>query len=170
MRSFRAPIVALALAGLAPVGGPARGGEDGFLAGRLRSAANALLAATATVDADRLKPMTEVVDLLSQVAVRGQLQGDVRAKLADAAARLGKGTTPFADPGVEQALNGAYAALHAGRRFTFPPGVRGIGQARDACQQAIDKAAAALEAGRHEEATKGMLQLLMILTTPMEAN
>ena len=170
MRSFRAPIVALALAGLALVGRPARGGEDADLAARLRSAANTLLAAGATEDADRMKPMTEAVGLLSQVAARGQLQADVRAKLADAAARLRKGTTPFADPGVEDALNGAYAALHAGRRFTFPPGIRGIEQARDACQRAIDGAAAALEAGRHEEATKGMLQFLMLLTTPMEAH
>ncbi len=170
MRSLKAPIVALALAGLALVGRPARGGEDADLAGRLRSAANALLAAAATEDADRMNPMTEVVGLLSQVAVRGQLQGDVRAKLADAAARLRKGTTPFADQGVEDALNGAYAALHGGRRFTFPAEVRGIDQARDACQRAIDGSAAALESGRHEEATKGMMQFLMLLTTPMEAH
>jgi hypothetical protein len=170
MKSFRAPIVALSLAGLAVVGRPARCGEDADLAARVRSAANALLASSTTADADRMKPMTEVVGLLSQVAVRGQLPDDVRARLADAAARLRKGTSPFADPGVEQALNGAYAALHGGRRFTFPSGIRGIDQARDASQRAIDGAAAALEAGRHEEATKDLLQFLMLLTTPMEAH
>jgi hypothetical protein len=170
MTFFRAPIVALALAGSALVGRPARGGENADLAARLRSAASSLLAAAATEDADRMKAMTEVVGFLSQVAVRGQLPVDVRTKLADAAERLRKGTTPFADPGVEQALNGAYAALHAGRPFRLPPEIRGVDQARDACQRAIDGAAAALEAGRHEEGAKGMLQFLMLLTTPVEAH
>lgn len=169
MRPFRAPIVALALAGLALVGRPARGGEDADLAARLRTAANALLAAVSTQDADRTKPMTEVVSLMSQVAVRGQLPRDVREELADAARRLRNAATPFADPGVEAALNGAYAALQ-GRPFTFPSGIRGFDQAREACRRAIDGAVTALEAGRHEEATRGMLKFLMLVTTPMEAH
>jgi hypothetical protein len=94
----------------------------------------------------------------------------VAAGIGEALGRLRKGTGPFPDPRVGAALDEAYAALHGGRRFSFPPGIQSIDQARDACLREVDGAAAALAAGRREEATKGLLEFLMLLTTPMEAH
>lgn len=170
MRLSKTLVAALALTALGPFGGRASGSEESELARQLRSAASALLSAAATGDADRVKPMAEILGVSARVAERAELPRGVATGLAEALARLRKGTGPFPDPGVGAALDAAYAALHGGRRFTFPAGIESVDQARDACLREIDGAAAAVAAGRREDATKGLLEFLMLLTTPMEAH
>lgn len=166
MKSVRIPILAGALA-LFPLVGPAAGGDGSDLAAPLRAAGDAL--ASAAPNTDPMKPLTEVVGLLSQVAERAKLSPDVRRQVDVAHAGLRKGAWSAERAAVGE-LNEAYAALNGGRRFTFPAGVRSGDQAREAYRREVDRAVDALEKGRPADAAKPILESLMLVTTRMEAH
>ena len=168
MQDPRTTILTAALL-LSSVVGPAAAGNDGGdLAGPLRSAADELGTA-ASRSADPMKPLTEVVGLLSQVAERARLATDVRSKIEAAAAGLRKDGWS-AEPSAVGQLNEVYATLNGGRRFSFPAGVGDADGARVAYQREIDRAVAALRQGRPGAAAKPILESLMLVTTRMEAH
>ncbi len=170
MKNWSIAVVGLAVIAIASVGVPARGGEDADLARQLRSAGKAFLASSSVRDMDGIRgPLVEILGVASEVAEKAELPKGVATKLREAHALLRDGEKPFPDPQAGRALDEAYAALHGGSRFTFPPGIRTIDQAREACQREIDGAADALEAGRRGEATRGIVDFFMLVTTPMEA-
>jgi len=155
--------LAVALASLVLLGVLARAGEDADLARKLRAAAGPLLSPS-PADAIARGALVEVLDIATQVAARAELPGGVAPRLREADAGWRKSPEAMPAPAVVAELAEAYAALHGGRRFAFPPDVRTIDQAREACRRAIEGAASALADGR------GMLQFLLLVTTPMEAH
>lgn len=166
MRSLRIRILAGALA-LAPLVAHPAGGEGSDLVAPLRAAADAL--ASGAPETDTMKPLTELVGLLSQVAERAKLAADVRKKVDVAHAGLRKGAWS-AEPAAVGELNEAYAALNGGRRFAFPAGLRTAEQAREAYRREVDRAIDALEKGRPGDAAKPILECLMLVTTRMETH
>ena len=168
MRSWNTLACALAVAAITPVPGPVWDGEDGDLARQLRSAVQPLLSPSPG-DASGTRSLVEILGIATRAAERADLPGGVAAKLGKAHAAWRRSPEEMPDAGVAGALGEVYAALHGGRRFAFPSGVRTIDQAREVCRREIDGAAAALEAGRRGEATRGMLEFVMLVTTPMEA-
>jgi hypothetical protein len=166
MRFVRIPILAGALA-LAPLVGQAAGEDGSDLAAPLRAAADAL--ASVAPKSDPMKPLTEVVGLLSQVVERARLSPDVRKRVDGAHAGLRKGAWS-SEPAAVGELNEAYAALNGGRRFAFPPGVRSGEQAREAYRREVDRAVDALEKGRPADAAKPILESLLLVTTRMETH
>jgi hypothetical protein len=149
--------------------GAARSAGDDELAARLRSARDTLFAEGAPgSQTSRMNALEEVVAVLSGVAERAELSAAVRTKVTTAHARLGSGVS-LLDPAVTGALGEAYAGLN-GRPFAFPAEVKTLPQATVICQREMDRALAALDAGRGVEATQALLELLLLVTTPMEAH
>jgi len=141
--------------------------SDGALAARLRPAADAILTGPAPgVKHDPTKPLTEVVEILSNAAGQAGLPAAVRAKLTAAHERLKSGGTAF-DPGVTGGLGEAYQSLN-GRRFAFPTGVTTFAEAKEACRREVESSIAALNAGRMDEAARRLLEFLMLVMTPLE--
>jgi hypothetical protein len=136
-------------------------------AASLRAAAEAL--ASAAPHGDPAKPLTQIVGMLSQAAERALLPAEQRERLLAAHAGLQKDGWS-AEPAARSALNEVYAARNGGRRFRFPAGVATIEQARHAYQRELDRAVAALEKDRPAEAVTPMLELLLLVSTPMAAN
>lgn len=166
MRSSRT--LALALAAMTSVPGSVRAGENADLARQLRAAVKPLLAPSPG-DAEGNRRLVEVMGITARVGERAGLPSEVVARLREAHAVWSQSTNDLPHPAVKAALGQAYAALHGGRPFAFPPSVRTIDEAREVCRQAIDGAAAALEAGRFPEATRGMVEFILLAATPMEA-
>jgi hypothetical protein len=169
MRSWKTLGFVLALAVIAPVPPPIQAGVEGHLARQLRSTVQPLLSPSPGETA-LTRSLVEVLAIAARSAEEGNLSGAVRAKLGEAHAAWRKTPEDLPDPGVRAALGEAYAGLNGGRAFEFPAGVHSIEQAREACRKQVDGAVGALEAGRFAEATRGMVELLMTVTTPMEAH
>jgi len=104
-------------------------------------------------------------DTANKIAARDtQLPPEFRNKLQAAAKAFTK------DPlGAEsgEALNGAYKIINGGKDFTFPNGVRDIGDARRIAQQHIDRSVKALESGQSHQAVRDILAFILLVTTPM---
>jgi len=114
--------------------------------------------------------MVDILDVGARVAAGASVPKDVPSKLGEARSLLQSDARPFPDPAAGRALEEAHASLRHGRRFEFPPGVKTIEQAREACQREIDRASAALAAGRREDATRAIVAFAMLVATPMEAD
>jgi hypothetical protein len=167
MRIPRARLGAILLVAAASHPTIASGPREGSgLAASLRGAAEALESSTPA--GDPAKPLTEIVGVLSQAADRSGLPADARDRIRAAHAALQKDGWS-AEPGARKALNEVYASIN-GRAFRFPPGVVTIDEVRKAYRSELDRAVAALEKESPAEAVKPVLELLMLVSTPMAAN
>jgi hypothetical protein len=169
MRSWNTLAFAVAVAAITPVPEPVQAGEGGDLARQLRAAAQPLLAPSPEETA-LTRSLVEILAMATQAAERGNLPGAVRATLGEAHAAWRRNPEALPDLGVRAALGEAYTGLHGGHAFEFPAGVHSIDEAREACRKQVDGAVGALEAGRFADATRGMVELLLTVTTPMEAH
>jgi hypothetical protein len=160
-----AAVLTLAVAATAASAGA---GPTDALVRQLRAAAKPLLG-PAPPDASCTRSLVDVVGLAAQVSEKGGLPASVRTKLRQAHDAWSKTPDTLGSGEVRAALSAAYADLDGGRAFAFPASVHTIDAAREACRKQIDGAASALEAGRFADATRGMVEFVLTVTTPMEA-
>ncbi len=158
---------ALALAGLgviwlAGAATPATGvGDD------IRRTTDQMLQGGSGGPGDVHTSLRHLLDIAAGLGREARLPTAVQAKL-DAASAQAQRLSPL-DAAVRAAAAEAYAALNQGAPFTFPKEVGSIEQAKGYGRGQVDRAVAAVSAGRPQEAARGLVGLVLLVITPMEA-
>jgi hypothetical protein len=157
----------LALAGLGVVwlagaATPATGvGED------IRRTTDQLLQGGSGGPGDVHAALRRLLDIAADLGRDARLPAAVQAKL-EAASAEARRLSPL-DPAVRAAASEAYAALSQGTAFAFPKEVGTIEQAKAYGRGQVDRAVAAVSAGRPQEAARELVGLVLLVITPMEA-
>ncbi len=112
-------------------------------------------------------PLRHLLDIVADLGREAQLPAPAQAKL-DAARAQARRVSPL-DGTVRAAAGEAYAALNEGRAFAFPKEVGSIEQAKQYGRGQVDRALAALTAGRPQEAAREVAGFVLLVITPMEA-
>jgi hypothetical protein len=102
----------------------------------------------------------------ARIAVDAGLPAPARERLAVAAAAYAAGG--FLEPENVATVHRAYEAINDGRAFVFPQDVRSMEEARKYGEGQIQRALAALDAGRSRETVREVLGCVLLVTTPME--
>lgn len=111
------------------------------------------------------RSLARLLDTANKIAARDtRLPAELRNKIQVAAKAFTKNPLG-AESG--EALNGAYKTINGGKDFTFPNGVRDIGDAGRIAQQHIDRSVKALESGQSDQAVRDILAFILLVTTPM---
>jgi len=106
-----------------------------------------------------------LLDTAGKIAARDtRLPAELRNKIQVAAKAFTRNPLSAASG---EALNGAYKTINGGKEFTFPDGVRDIGDAARIAQQYIDWSVKALESGQSDQAVRDILAFVLLVTTPM---
>ncbi len=158
---------ALALAGvgvlwLAGTATPATGvGDD------IRRTTDPLLQGASGGSADVHAALRHLLETAADLGREARLPGPAQAKL-DAASAQAQRLSPL-DGAVRAAADEAYKALNQGGAFSFPKAVGSIDQAKAYGRGQVDRALAALSAGRPQEAARELVGFVLLVITPMEA-
>jgi len=111
--------------------------------------------------------LRHLLEIAADLGREARLPAPAQAKL-DAARAQARRVSPL-DATVRAAAAEAYAALDDGRAFAFPKEVGTIEQAKAYGRGQVDRALAALSAGRPQEAARGVVGFVLLVITPMEA-
>jgi hypothetical protein len=156
----------LALAGLgvfwlAGVATPATGvGDD------IRRTTDALLQGGSGGPGDTHAALRHLLEIATGLGREARLPPNVQAKLDAASAQAHRLSL---DAAVQAAVADAYAALNQGEAFALPKAVGNIEQARAYGRGQVDRALAAVSAGRPQEAARELVGFVLLVITPMEA-
>ncbi len=112
-------------------------------------------------------PLRHLLDIASDLGRDARLPAPAQAKL-DAARAQARRLSPL-DAAVRAATAEAYAALDEGRAFAVPKEVGTIEQAKAYGRGQVDRAVAAVAAGRPQEAARELVGFVLLVITPMEA-
>ena len=112
-------------------------------------------------------PLRHLLDLAADLGREARLPAPAQAKL-DTARAEARRLSPL-DAAVRTATAEAYAALNDGRAFAFPKEVGTIEQAKGYGRGQVDRAVAAVTAGRPQEAAREVVGFVLLVITPMEA-
>jgi hypothetical protein len=111
--------------------------------------------------------LRHLLEIAADLGREARLPAAAQARL-DAASAQARHLSPL-DGAVRAAAAEAYAALDEGRGFTFPKEVGSIEQAKAYGRGQVDRALAALSAGRPRDAAREVVGLVLLVITPMEA-
>jgi len=164
---MRKKTTTLALAGLgvlwlAGAATPAtRLGDD------IRRTTDPLLQGGSGGSADVHAALRHLLEIAADLGREARLPAPAQAKL-DAASAQAQRLSPL-DGAVRATVAEAYAALDQGRPFAFPKAVGSIDQAKAFGRGQVDRALAAVSAGRPQEAARELVGFVLLVITPMEA-
>lgn len=167
MRGSRAALM-LAVAGVMGVGLTTRAqGTAPDRARAIESAVGPLLGPGPSEPAAGTQAVRRIIEIAAEIGQDARIPAPARAKLT-AAADLARSLSPL-DARCVAAIHGAYTSLGPGRPYEFPAEAKSIEAARVAGRAGIDRALAALRAGRSEESARELLGVVLLVSTPMEA-
>jgi hypothetical protein len=157
---------ALALAGLgllwlAPPATPAPGTADD-----IRRTTDQLLQGGSNGPSDVHTALRQLLKIAAGLGREARLPASAQARL-DATGAEARRLSPL-DDAVRATVAEAYAALNQGPPFAFPKAVGSIEQAKAYGRGQVDRALAAVSAGRPEEAARELLGFVLLVITPME--
>ena len=158
---------ALALAGLgvlwlAGAATPATGvGDD------IRRTTDELLQGASGGPGDVHTALRHLLEIAAGLGREARLPAPAQAKLDTASAQAQR-LSPL-DGAVRTRVAEAYAALNQGGAFAFPKAVGSIDQAKAYGRGQVDRALAAVSAGRPLEAARELVGFVLLVITPMEA-
>ena len=164
---MRKKTTTLALAGLgvlwlAGAATPAtRLGDD------IRRTTDPLLQGGSGGSADVHAALRHLLEIVADLGREARLPAPAQAKL-DAASAQARRLSPL-DGAVRAAAAEAYVALNEGVAFAFPKEVGTIEQAKAHGRSQVERALAALSAGRPQEAAREVVGFVLLVITPMEA-
>jgi len=164
LRATAAALACVVVTGLGPVQGAS---DSDLLAADVRASAAILLAPEAHPGDPPAKALATLVRAVARLGKQSDLPEPFRSKMEAAVALVRDDRLP--DDRTLQELRSAYAALNGGQPFAFPPDVRGLEAVKEAARRQADRGAAALSAGRNEEAAREILGFVLVVATPMEA-
>jgi hypothetical protein len=166
---MRRTAVTLVVAGLGAfcLAGAVAPAKAGDAPEEVRTATKRLLAADSQGPGDVHEALRRVLEIAVSLGREARLPAPVQTKL-DAASAQARRLSPL-DERSRAAVDDAYAAVNGGRAFVFPQAVGSIEQARAYGRAQVDRALAALAAGRSEEAVRELQGLVRLVITPMEA-
>jgi hypothetical protein len=156
---------ALALAGLgvlwlARAATPATGVADD-----IRRTTDQLFQGGSSEPGDVHTTLRHLLDIAAGLGREARLPAAAQAKL-DAASAEARRLSPL-DEAVRAAAAEAYAALNRGAAFAFPKEVGTIEQAKAYGRGQVDRAVAAVSAGRPQEAARELVGFVLLVITPM---
>lgn len=111
--------------------------------------------------------LRHLLEIAAGLGHEARLPAAVQAKL-DAASAQAQRRSPL-DEAARAAAAEAYAALNQGSAFAFPREVGTIEQAKAYGRGQVNRAVAAVSAGRPQAAARELVGLVLLVTTPMEA-
>ncbi len=154
-------LVGLGVAWLAGPAAAARGvGDD------IRRTTDQFLQSGSGGAGDVHAPLRHLLDIAADLGRDARLPAPAQAKL-DAARAQARRVSPL-DGAVRAAAAEAHAALNDGRAFAFPKEVGSIEQAKGYGRGQVDRAVAAVTAGRPQEAAREVVGFVLMVITPME--
>jgi hypothetical protein len=164
---MKPPLLVLMLAsvGMAGAAPPALAGSEG-LAQEIESVSKVLLSETQPSRAVLQKGLTDLLRCASRISAAAELPTPAQERLDAAVASYDAGG--FLGPETRATVRRAYQAVTGGHPFVFPESVGSIEEARDYGRGQIERALAALDAGRSREAVEEVLGFVLLVITPME--
>jgi len=106
-----------------------------------------------------------LIDTANKIAARdARLPAEFRAKLQAAAKAFAKNPLSLES---SEALSAAYKIVNGGKAFAFPDGVGSIGEVSRLAQQHIGQGVKAFESGQSDQAVRGILTFVLLVTTPV---
>jgi hypothetical protein len=162
-------VLILAVVGAIGVGGLTANaqGTPSDKAKAIESAVGPLLGPGPSEPSAGTQALRRVIEIAAEIGQDARVPAPVRAKLT-AAADLARSRSPL-DASCVAAIHEAYASLGPGQPYKFPAEVKSIESAQAAGRAGIDRAVAALRAGRSEESVRELLGVALLVSTPMEA-
>ena len=162
---MRQLVMTLAVAGVIWAGSPP-GSMAGTPAQDIESALAVFSAGRHPARAEVQGALARLVESASRIALDAGLPAPARERLAVAAANYAAGG--FLEPENVATVHRAYEVVNEGRAFVFPRDVGSIEEARKYGEGQIERALAALDAGRSRETVREVLGCVLLVTTPME--
>lgn len=160
--ALMAPLFVLIAFGL--LGRPALAADT--LEEKIQKATALLLDAEKSEDkAQGLPLLVESVDL---AAAGGSFPAGLQEEIRGALEFLRRGSI-FDQQGGEK-LKKAYAPINSGKPFQMPAEKSGINQAVERCKSGIQTALTQVKAGKNAEAANPLLEVILMVITPMEAH
>jgi hypothetical protein len=157
---------ALALAGLGVLWMPGAAMPATGVADDIRRTTDQLVQGGSREQRDAHAALRQLLEIAAGLGREARLPAPVQAKL-DAASAQARRLSPL-DGAVRATVAEAYAALNQGGPFAFPKAVGSIEQAKAYGRGQVDRALAAVSAGRPEEAARELLGFVLLVITPME--
>ena len=133
----------------------------------IRRTTDRLLQGASSGSGDVHAALRHVLEIAAGLGREARLPATVQAKLDTASAQAQR-LSPL-DGAVRAAAAEAYTALNQGGAFAFPKEVGSIDQAKAHGRVQVDRALAAVSAGRPQEAARELVGLVLLVITPMEA-
>jgi hypothetical protein len=110
----------------------------------------------------------QLVEVVEATAPKSSLPAAVGAKISEA--RRLFASASILNPGAVALLKDAYAAVNGGRPFAFPEGLTGLDGITARMRTMSETAQKNLEAGQTDAAFKTVLEILLMIVTPVEAH
>ena len=157
-------IGAVLLAALALV--PVMAGETGKAAASAERAAQLIQVADPTQE--QIKEYFHLLlDAIAEVAPEAGVPAGFTEKIADARRRMSE--VSLLDGNAIELLHQCYAGVHGGARFKMPETVRAPADAADYVRGRLVSVRGLLKEKKTEEAVRRMLEAVLAVTTPVEA-
>lgn len=132
---------------------------------KIRQATALLL--DSSLSEEKTKGFLLLVESIELAAAGTELPAEFNNKVSSAQKILA--SRSILDEKAGQGLRDAYALINSGEKFQFPAQVRNMPQAVQYCRDKIGTALDELKSGNKEGTVKSLLEVVLVVITPMQA-